>query len=256
MEFNTHLSMDYKEKSYGSARIYDDMVEQAKLADELGFDAVSLTEHHLVNIGMNPAPLMTAVKIADHTKRVKIITAVVVLPLHDMRVYAGEVAMADILTNGRLILGVGRGAYAFEMGRFGIPMEETRERFDESLDVLLKLLREEEVAWTGKHYSFEALTVMPRPMQPGGPAMMMAALAPGGDLCEHQAGLSHPDDAVAWQPPAFPRSGERVPAGAGRDGRRRQAFEADAVAAGHGREERHRPTRESGARRRFLRPLR
>ncbi len=178
MEFNTHLSMDYKEKSYGSARIYEDMVEQAMLADELGFDAVSLTEHHLVNIGMNPATLMTAVKLADHTKKVKIITAVVVLPLHDMRVYAGEVAMADILTDGRLILGVGRGAYAFEMGRFGIPMEETRERFDESLDVLLKLLREEEVAWKGKHYNFDALTVMPRPMTPGGPPMMMAALAP------------------------------------------------------------------------------
>lgn len=178
MEFNTHLSMDYKEKSYGSARIYQDMIEQAVLADELGFDAVSLTEHHLVNIGMNPATLMTAVKLADHTKRVKIITAVVVLPLHDMRVYAGEVAMADILTDGRLILGVGRGAYAFEMARFGIPMEETRERFDESLDVLLKLLREEEVAWTGKHYTFDALTVMPRPMKPGGPPMMMAALHP------------------------------------------------------------------------------
>ena len=63
-------------------------------------------------------------------------TSVAVLPLHDMRIFAGEVAQADILCDGRLILGVGRGAFAYEMSRLGVPLEVSRERFDESLEVL------------------------------------------------------------------------------------------------------------------------
>lgn len=178
MQFCTHLSMDYKFRDYGGERIYQDMLDQAVLADLVGFDAVSVTEHHLVNLGMMPATLMSVVKIAAHTKNVKIITAVAVLPLHDMRSYAGEVVVADIFSGGRMILGVGRGAYAFEMERFGIPMNETRERFDESLNVLTALLREEEVSWKGKYYNFDALTIMPRPRRVGGPEFLMAALQP------------------------------------------------------------------------------
>ncbi len=178
MDFDLHFSMDYHDKSYGSQRLYTDMLDQAILADRLGYASVSVTEHHLLELGVMPAPLTAAVKIADHTKHVEILTGVVVLPLHDMRTYAGEVIVADIFTNGRLVLGVGRGAYAFEMERLGVPMAETRERFDESLAVLQALLSREEVSWDGKYYKFDALTVMPRPMRPGGPPMMMAVLQP------------------------------------------------------------------------------
>ena len=82
------------------------------------------------------------------TEQIKILTAVTVLPLHDMRTYAGELVCADIFTDGRLMLGVGRGAYAFEIERLGVPMEETRDRFNESLDVLQALLSEEEARGT------------------------------------------------------------------------------------------------------------
>lgn len=180
MEFCVQLSSDYPDKAYGGDRVYQDMLDQAQLADRLGFDAVSITEHHLVNCLMMPAPLTFAVKIAAHTQQIKILTSVVVLPLHDMRTYAGEVVVADIFCEGRLFLGVGRGAFKFEMERLGVPMEETRERFDESLDVLQALLTEEEVSWHGKHYQFEALTIMPRPVRPGGPPMMMAVMNPEG----------------------------------------------------------------------------
>ncbi len=180
MEFSLQLSAYYPDKSYGGDRVYADMLEQAVLADRLGYDAVSLTEHHLINILMLPAPLQFAIRIADRTERIKVMTSVVVLPLHDMRVYAGELVVADILTGGRLLLGVGRGAFPFEMGRLGVPIEESRERFDESLDVLQALLSEEEVSWDGKYYRFEPLTIMPRPVRPGGPAMMMAVMNPDG----------------------------------------------------------------------------
>ncbi len=180
MEFSVQLSADYPDKAYGGERVYADMIEQAKLADRLGFDAVSITEHHLVNCLMMPAPLTFAVKLAAHTQQIKILTSVVVLPLHDMRTYAGEVVVADIFCEGRLFLGVGRGAFPFEMERLGVPMDETRARFDESLDVLQALLSEEEVSWDGQYYSFDALTIMPRPVRPGGPPMMMAVMNPDG----------------------------------------------------------------------------
>lgn len=178
MDFSIQLSAYFPDKSYGGDRLYRDMLEQAVLADRLGYDAVSLTEHHLINILMMPAPLQFAVKIAGQTERVKIMTSVVVLPLHDMRIFAGEVICADIFTDGRLMLGVGRGAFGFEMDRLGSPLATSREKFDESLDVLQALLTREEVSWRGTHYDFEALTVMPRPANGKGPELMMAVLIP------------------------------------------------------------------------------
>ena len=180
MKFNLQLSCDYPDPSYGADRVYGDMLEQAVLADQLGFESVGFTEHHLVNCLMNPAPLMFAVKVAAMTQNLKILTAVVQLPLHDMRVFAGEVVVADTLTEGRLMLGVGRGAFEYELDRLGVPMAETRDRFDESLDVLQALLREEEVSWTGTWYNFEPLTVMPRPVSPDRPPIMMAVMNPDG----------------------------------------------------------------------------
>ncbi|MFV1876967.1 LLM class flavin-dependent oxidoreductase [Nioella sp.] len=180
MEFSAQLSSDYPDKTYGGDRVYGDMLDQAVLADRMGFDAVSITEHHLMNCLMMPAPLQFAVKIAAMTKAVKIMTSIVVLPLHDMRIYAGEVVVADIFTEGRLLLGVGRGAFKYEMERLGVPMEETQARFNELLSVLQALLTEEEVSWDGDYYQFDPITVMPRPVRPGGPPMMMAVMNPEG----------------------------------------------------------------------------
>lgn len=180
MRFCLQLSCDYADPAYGADRVYGDMIEQAVLADELGFESVAFTEHHLVNCLMNPAPLMFAVKVATMTERIRILTAVIVLPLHDMRVLAGELVVADTLTDGRLLVGVGRGAFPYEMERMGVPMDETRSRFDESLDVLTHLLAEEEVSWAGEHYRFDPITIMPRPLGPDRPPLMMAVLNPDG----------------------------------------------------------------------------
>jgi len=190
MDFNIHFSMSYPGHEYGGTRFFADLLEQAQLADRLGFRSVSLSEHHLIDLGLTPAPLMAAVKIAAHTQNVDIITSVAVLPLHDMRTYAGEVVMADVLTNGRLVLGLGRGGYAYEMERLGVPMADTRERFEESVDVLQALLTRVDVSWEGKYYKFKPLTVMPRPMRPGGPRMMMAVMNPDGIYACTKRGFS------------------------------------------------------------------
>ena len=176
MQFSIQLSAYYPDKSYGGDRVYGDMLEQARCADHCGYESVGITEHHLINILMMPAPLQFAVKIASQTQDVKIITAVSVLPLHDMRVLAGELVCADIFTEQRLMVGVGRGAFGFEMARMGVPIETSREKFDESLDLLQRLLSEEEVSADGKYYQFEPLTIMPRPVSEI--PLMMAVLVP------------------------------------------------------------------------------
>jgi alkanesulfonate monooxygenase SsuD/methylene tetrahydromethanopterin reductase-like flavin-dependent oxidoreductase (luciferase family) len=152
VEFNHILSSYYPDPSYGGDRLYADMVEQAVLADRVGYRGVTIPEHHLINILLVPDPLQMAVKVASVTSRVEIVTSVSVLPLHDMRLFAGQAVQADILCEGRLIIGVGRGAFAYEMGRMGTPIENSREKFDESLNLLISLFTQEEVSWDGKYY--------------------------------------------------------------------------------------------------------
>ena len=174
MQFSVQLGPYLPHTGYSGETLFYHYLDQAVLCDRLGFDSVTLTEHHLLSVLLMPAPLQFAIKIADATRDIKIMTAVVVLPLHDMRIFAGEVITADIFTDGRLMLGCGRGAFAFETDRLGVPLATTKEIFDESLDVLQALLNEEEVSWDGKHYQFDALTVVPRPVRPI-PIMMACA---------------------------------------------------------------------------------
>ena len=152
MEFNHFLSAYYPDTAYGGDRLYADMISQAKLVDQLGYRGVTIPEHHLINILLVPDPLQLAVKVATVTSRIEVVTSVCVLPLHDMRVFAGQAIQADILCDGRLLLGVGRGAFAYELALMGKPIEESRERFDESLNVLLALFASENVEWEGKYY--------------------------------------------------------------------------------------------------------
>ena len=177
MDFNHFLTSYMPDPTVGSKIHFQNMVDQSILAEKLGYKTVSIPEHHLINLLMMPSPLQMAVKIASLTKNISVSTSVAVLPLHDMRTYAGEVSTADILTDGRLILGVARGAFPWEMERLGTPIEQSKEKFIESLEVLQKLLAEEEVSFKGKYYNFDTLTIMPRPITKPVP-IMIAAMDP------------------------------------------------------------------------------
>ena len=178
MEFSLFLSCYFPDTSQSAARMYGQMLEMAQAAERLGFCGVTVPEHHMMNILMNPNPLTLAVKVASVTRDIPITTAVVVLPLHDMRRLAAEIALADVLTEGRIRIGAGRGAFSYEFIRYGVPFDESREIFDESLEVLEALLSEKDVSWDGKYYRFEPLTIMPRPLQQPYPPICIAAMAP------------------------------------------------------------------------------
>lgn len=178
MEFSHFLNSHLLDPALGGRQLYRNMVAQAVQAEACGYRGVSIPEHHLLNILLVPSPLQLAVKVAAHTSRVEIATSICQLPLRDMRVFAGEVVQAQALCDGRLILGVGKGAFGYETGRIGVPMEETKARFEESLAVLEALLSRDEVSWDGALYRFDALTVMPRPEAPI--PIALAIMAPPG----------------------------------------------------------------------------
>ena len=178
MEFVHFLSSHMLNPAEGGRALYRNTVEQAVQAEVLGYMGVGIPEHHLVNILLIPSPLQMAVKIAAHTRSVKLMTSICQLPLRDMRVFAGEVVQAQALCEGRLMLGVGKGAFGVETGLMGVPMAETKARFEEALAVLEALLTRAEVSWDGRWYRFDALTIMPRPEDPV--PLMLGVMAPPG----------------------------------------------------------------------------
>src|SRR5277367_1490536 len=111
--------------------VYRRELALALLAEPLGFDSVWSTEHHFSSYQMIPSPVQFLTYVAGATKRVKLGTMVIVVPLHDPYRVAAEVAMLDNLSDGRVILGLGRGLAKSEFDRFRVPREESRVRFDE-----------------------------------------------------------------------------------------------------------------------------
>src|SRR5438876_1128347 len=128
---------------------YKDILAQIELGDALGFDTVWLGEIHFIRpFSILSDPLMALAAAAQRTKRIRLGTAVTLLPLHNPVKIAEEAAIADILSNGRLELGVGRGTAPLHYEGYGIPMEESRERFTEALDFII-------AAWTNESFSFD-----------------------------------------------------------------------------------------------------
>lgn len=161
-----------------SADVYRRKLELITYADELGFDSVWFAEHHFSNYGYSPNPLLLAVKAAQITKRVRIGTAVLVLPFwHPLRL-AEDVAMTDVLTEGRLEVGVARGYQPYEFDRFGLNIEESRQRSDETLEVFLKALTGAGISHEGPHYTVPETTTYPRPVQQPRPPVWLAATTP------------------------------------------------------------------------------
>ncbi len=136
------------ELSRTTQQFYEELLEQAEAAESLGFDSFWVAEHHFHEYGAVPRPPIWMAAAAQRTKRIKLGSAVVVLPFDNPLRIAEDYAMVDILSGGRLMLGVGSGYLKHEFEGFGINPEEKRARFDEALEVILK-------AWSGERFSFE-----------------------------------------------------------------------------------------------------
>src|SRR5215475_360740 len=137
---------------FTEAQRYRDILAQIELGDELGFDTVWLGELHFSRaFSILASPLMVLAAAAQRTTRIRLGTAVTLLPLHNPVKMAEEAATADILSDGRLEFGVGRGV-AYQYPGYGIPLEESRERFEEAIDFILKAWDSEPFSFDGKYF--------------------------------------------------------------------------------------------------------
>jgi alkanesulfonate monooxygenase SsuD/methylene tetrahydromethanopterin reductase-like flavin-dependent oxidoreductase (luciferase family) len=157
------VSYDMRAPAFGAParELYAAALDQVAWADALGFDTVGLGEHHAAPDGYNPSPLILAAAMAGRTRRIRFRTAVVLLPLYDPVKLAEDAAVAQLATNGRLVLGVGGGYRPAEFESFGRRLEDRWRTIGETIELLRR-------AWTGEPFTGQGrrVWVTPRPDPP------------------------------------------------------------------------------------------
>ena len=161
------------------ADTFAEAFEQIDAAEELGLDVIWLSELHFdPQRSVLSAPLSIASAIAARTRRIKIGTAVQVLPLcHPLRL-AEEGATVDQISRGRLIFGVGRSGLPRTYVDYGVSYAESRARFAEALEIVEQAWSQPAVNYDGKYYSFHNIAVTPKPYQQPYPPIRIAAASP------------------------------------------------------------------------------
>jgi luciferase family oxidoreductase group 1 len=146
-------------------------------AEDLGFDAIWASEHHFSEYGFCASPALTLAALAPVTKNIRLGTGVTVLPFnHPLRI-AEDIALLDLICDGRVDFGVGRGFQPIEYRGFQIDQGQSHQIFDESLDIILQAWTQDRVSYPGKHFKLENQHVTPQPLQKPHPPVWVAAVS-------------------------------------------------------------------------------
>ncbi len=175
---NFGLLMSFRNSSRNElsySELYRRHVDLCVEAEELGFDTIWLTEHHFVEDGYSPSMLPLAAAIAARTKRIRIGTFVLLMPLHNPLQVAEDAATIDVLSNGRFDLGLGQGYVPREFAGFNIPREERSRRLREGVEILRRVFTEDNVTFEGKSYAVRDVTLYPKPVQRPHPPIWIGA---------------------------------------------------------------------------------
>ena len=165
MEFGIFNLMGSREAEKPAAQVFGEVAEQTKLADELGYAIAWFAEHHFSNYCLCASPLMMVAHCASITKKIRLGTAVVVLPLYNPARLVAEIATADALSNGRLMLGIGAGYQPYEFERFGVDISKNLEMTNEFCDILDLAFSRDFFSYKGKHYQIAETHIPVRPVQ-------------------------------------------------------------------------------------------
>src|SRR6185295_120432 len=177
INFGTFLLMQ-SPSARSSQEIYSRGVEIAQAAEELGFSNVWLAEHHFSTYGYLSRPAQLATYLAAKTTRLRVGTAVIVVPLHHPLVIAEEIATLDQLAGGRVDIGLGRGYQHYEFERLGLELDTARARWEESVDIILKAFSGEPFTYDGKLFQIPETTIFPQPLQKPHPPIWVTAQSP------------------------------------------------------------------------------
>jgi alkanesulfonate monooxygenase SsuD/methylene tetrahydromethanopterin reductase-like flavin-dependent oxidoreductase (luciferase family) len=165
MEFGIFNLMGARESDKTAAQVFAEVAEQTRLADQLGYRVAWFAEHHFSNYCLCASPLMMVAHCAAVTEKIRLGTAVVVLPLYNPARLAAEVATADALSNGRLSLGIGAGYQPYEFERFGVDIKENLEMTEEFCEILDLAFAQDFFSYNGKHYQMPETHIPARPVQ-------------------------------------------------------------------------------------------
>ena len=190
-------------------QVYSEQLEQMRLADRLGFDSIWLTEHHFSSVPYVPdvdgeycisaSPYAMACAASQITKNVRIGSAVKVLPLeHPLRT-AEDVAMADILSEGRIEFGVGLGYRKYEFDGLEVSMEEKLDRYKEALEIIVGAWTTNEFSYDGRFWNVPRLSLVPRPVQSPYPPVWIASRYTPRDVIDFALDSGY-KLLAAWQP--------------------------------------------------------
>ena len=146
-------------------RLYRDDLELAAYSEILGFDHVWLTEHHFIDDGYSPSLIPIATAISARTSTIRIGTFVMLLPMHQTVRLAEDIATADVISGGRMDIGVGLGYRVGEFTGMGISPRERAKRFAEQLPLLRQLLDGETVTFHGQYHDIDGARIMPPAIQ-------------------------------------------------------------------------------------------
>ena len=177
INFGTFLLMQ-SPSARSSQEIYTRAIDMAQAAETLGFRNIWLAEHHFSTYGYLSRPAQLATFIAAKTERLRVGTAVIVVPLHHPLVIAEEIATLDLLAGGRVDIGLGRGYQHYEFERLGLELDTSRARWEESVDILLKAFSGEPFTYDGKIFKIPETVIFPQPFQKPHPPIWVTAQSP------------------------------------------------------------------------------
>jgi natural product biosynthesis luciferase-like monooxygenase protein len=158
-------------------QIVREQLHSMRVAEEMGFDSIWAPEHHFTEYGFCASPMVTLAAMASVTTRIRLGSGVVVLPFNDPVRVAEEGAMIDLMSDGRLELGVGRGFQPVEYRGFGADQAKSREIFDEALQIIVQAWSEGRVNFKGAHFEIPEHSVRPQPVQKPHPPIWVAAIS-------------------------------------------------------------------------------
>ena len=144
--------------------LYNEHMVLGDLAEPLGFDSLFALEHHFTGYSMSPSPLQVLSYYAGRTRKITLGTCVIVLPWHDPIRVAEQIALLDVMSGGRTLMGFGRGAASIEYEGFRIPMGEARPRFAEAAEIVVKALSQESFEHDGTFFKIPRMSIRPRPI--------------------------------------------------------------------------------------------
>jgi alkanesulfonate monooxygenase SsuD/methylene tetrahydromethanopterin reductase-like flavin-dependent oxidoreductase (luciferase family) len=153
-------------------------MERLEIMDKTGYDAVWLAEHHFTGYSVCPSVHLMAAHVAARTQNLRIGTGVTLAAFyHPLRI-AEEVALLDVLTDGRINWGAGRGFDPREFAIFGVPPKESADRFREAVEIVLAAWTQEKLSYQGRFHSYDDVEVLPKPLQQPHPPTWVAASSP------------------------------------------------------------------------------